>query len=96
MPCRRTDSGSFVDSSDCLLRLLLQTRIIRIAGAAHAMHIDQPERFADAVRSVGVIRLRAWGGAHSLKRRRVLGAVYSTPPCNRTLLQINGHHEDRP
>jgi pimeloyl-ACP methyl ester carboxylesterase len=40
--------------ADRLVRILSHARIIRIAGAAHAIHIDQPERFVDAVRSAFV------------------------------------------
>jgi pimeloyl-ACP methyl ester carboxylesterase len=29
--------------------------VTRITGAAHAMHIDQPDRFVDAVRSAVVM-----------------------------------------
>jgi len=34
-----------------LVRLLPQARVMQIAGAAHVMHIDQPERFVEAVES---------------------------------------------
>jgi pimeloyl-ACP methyl ester carboxylesterase len=40
-----------IAGTDRLVRFLSHARIIRIAGAAHAMHFDQPERFVDAVRS---------------------------------------------
>jgi pimeloyl-ACP methyl ester carboxylesterase len=43
-----------VAGTDRLVRLLSHARIIRIAEAAHAIHIDQPERFVDAVRSAVV------------------------------------------
>jgi pimeloyl-ACP methyl ester carboxylesterase len=41
----------FVISTDRLVRLISHARVVRVAGAAHAIHIDQPERFVDAVRS---------------------------------------------
>jgi pimeloyl-ACP methyl ester carboxylesterase len=43
-----------VAATDRLVRLLPQARIIRIADAAHGIHIDQPERFVEAVRSAAV------------------------------------------
>lgn len=43
-----------VDATERLVRLLPQARITRIAGAAHAMHLDQPDQFVDAVRSAVV------------------------------------------
>jgi pimeloyl-ACP methyl ester carboxylesterase len=44
-------------ATDRLLRLLSHARVIRIADAAHAIHIDQPERVVDAVRSAVVAGL---------------------------------------
>jgi len=43
-----------VDGTDRLVRFLPHARITRITGAAHAMHIDQPDQFVDAVRSAVV------------------------------------------
>jgi pimeloyl-ACP methyl ester carboxylesterase len=43
-----------VAATDRLVRILSHARIIRIPDAAHAMHVDQPERFVDAVRSAVV------------------------------------------
>jgi pimeloyl-ACP methyl ester carboxylesterase len=44
----------YVDATERLIRLVPQAHITRIADAAHAMHIDQPNRFVDAVRSAVV------------------------------------------
>ncbi len=41
----------FVDGVDRSVKMLSQARVVRIAGAAHAIHIDQPEQFVDAVTS---------------------------------------------
>jgi pimeloyl-ACP methyl ester carboxylesterase len=38
-------------STDRLVQLIAHARVVLVAGAAHAIHIDQPERFVDAVRS---------------------------------------------
>ena len=40
-----------VACTDRLVQILSHVQIIRIADAAHAIHVDQPERFVDAVRS---------------------------------------------
>ena len=40
-----------VDGTDRLVGFLPQARIVQIAGAAHVMHIDQPDRFVEAVES---------------------------------------------
>jgi len=40
-----------VAGTDRLVGFLPQARIIQIVGAAHVMHIDQPERFVEAVES---------------------------------------------
>jgi pimeloyl-ACP methyl ester carboxylesterase len=41
----------FVTATDRLVQLIPRARVTKIPGAPHAMHIDQPERFVDAVRS---------------------------------------------
>ena len=41
----------FVTATDRLVQVMSHARVVRIPGAPHAMHIDQPERFVDAVRS---------------------------------------------
>jgi pimeloyl-ACP methyl ester carboxylesterase len=41
----------FVISTDRLVQAISHARRILIPGAAHAMHIDQPDQFIDAVRS---------------------------------------------
>jgi len=40
-----------VAGTDRFVPLIPHARVVRIADAAHAMHIEQPERFVDAVRS---------------------------------------------
>ena len=47
----------FVTATDRLVQVISQARVVRIPGAPHAMHIDQPERFVDAVRSAIVARV---------------------------------------
>jgi pimeloyl-ACP methyl ester carboxylesterase len=42
---------AIVACTDRLVEIVAHARVIRIADAAHAIHIDQPERFVDAVRS---------------------------------------------
>jgi pimeloyl-ACP methyl ester carboxylesterase len=44
-----------VDGTDRLVRLIHHAHVTRITGAGHAMHIDQPDRFVDAVRSAVVM-----------------------------------------
>jgi pimeloyl-ACP methyl ester carboxylesterase len=44
-----------VDGTDRLVRLIHHAHVTRITGAAHAMHIDQPDRFVDTVRSAVVM-----------------------------------------
>jgi pimeloyl-ACP methyl ester carboxylesterase len=44
----------FVTATDRLVQVISHARVIRIAGGTHAMHIDQPERFVEAVRSAVV------------------------------------------
>lgn len=46
----------FATATDRLVQLISHTRVMKIPGAPHAMHIDQPERFVDAVRSVVAAR----------------------------------------
>jgi pimeloyl-ACP methyl ester carboxylesterase len=41
----------FFISTDRLVQVISHARVIRIADAAHAIHVDQPERFVDAVGS---------------------------------------------
>jgi pimeloyl-ACP methyl ester carboxylesterase len=41
----------FVTATDRLVQVISHARVVRIPGAPHAMHVDQPERFVDAVRS---------------------------------------------
>jgi pimeloyl-ACP methyl ester carboxylesterase len=40
----------FVTATDRLVQVISHARVVGIPGAPHAMHIDQPERFVDAVR----------------------------------------------
>jgi len=47
---------AFVDCTERLTRILPQAGVTRIPGAAHAVHIDQPELFVDAVRSAVLAR----------------------------------------
>jgi pimeloyl-ACP methyl ester carboxylesterase len=42
---------ALVSATERLVRLLPQAHVVRIADAAHAIHVDQPERFIAAVRS---------------------------------------------
>jgi pimeloyl-ACP methyl ester carboxylesterase len=46
----------FATATDRLVQLISHTRVMKIPGAPHAMHIDQPERFVDAVRSAVAAR----------------------------------------
>ncbi len=44
----------FVRATHRLVQVISHARVMGIPGAPHAMHIDQPERFVDAVRSAVV------------------------------------------
>lgn len=46
----------FATATDRLVQVISHARVVRIPGAPHAMHIDQPEPFVDAVRSAVVAR----------------------------------------
>jgi pimeloyl-ACP methyl ester carboxylesterase len=46
----------FVAATNRLVQVISHARVMKIPGAPHAMHIDQPERFAEAVRSAIVAR----------------------------------------
>jgi pimeloyl-ACP methyl ester carboxylesterase len=46
----------FVTATHRLVQIIPHARIMEIPGAPHAMHIDQPERFVEAVRSAVVAR----------------------------------------
>ncbi len=40
----------FVTATERLVQLISHARVLKVPGASHAMHIDEPERFVDAVR----------------------------------------------
>ena len=46
----------FVTATDRLVQVISHARVVHVPGAPHAMHIDQPERFVDAVRSAVAAR----------------------------------------
>jgi len=64
---------AFVTSTDRLLQAISHARVILVPGAAHAMHIDQPARFVDAVRSAAACTLSGASESSALaamERRR--------------------------
>jgi pimeloyl-ACP methyl ester carboxylesterase len=47
----------FATATDRLVEVISHARVVRIPGAPHAMHVDQPERFVEAVRAAIVARV---------------------------------------
>jgi pimeloyl-ACP methyl ester carboxylesterase len=46
----------FVTATDRLVQVIPHARVVHLPGAPHAMHVDRPERFVDAVRSAVAAR----------------------------------------